>query len=150
MQHAPPLLIGLGNALRSDDGAGIQLAEAIAEQAPGIEVVLCHQLTPELAERISQARAVLFVDAWHTTDAAVNQPQLHPLEAANGGNPSGHDLTPRRLLALSTALYGACPPAWQLLIPGEQWQMGDQLSPRSTAACRDAMPLVLAWGARHA
>ena len=150
MQHDPPLLIGLGNALRSDDGAGIQLAEAIAEQAPGIEVVLCHQLTPELAERISQARAVLFVDAWNTADAAVNQPQLHPLEATNGGNPSGHDLTPGRLLALSTALYGACPPAWQLLIPGEQWQMGDQLSPRSAAACHEAVPLVLAWGARHA
>ena len=150
MPHTTPLLIGLGNRLRSDDGAGIQLAEAIAEQAPGIEVVLCPQLTPELADQVSQAIAVLFVDAWNTAGAAVNQLQLHPLQASACGDPSGHDLTPARLLALSTALYGTCPPAWQLLIPGEQWQVGDQLSARTAAACRDALPMVLAWGARHA
>ena len=159
MQHAAPLLIGLGNHLRSDDGAGIRLAEAIEAEASGIEVVQCHQLTPELAEPISRAKAVLFMDAWVAeagkTESAAHrsamlQPQLEPLEAAAGGDPSGHDLTPARLLALSTALYGACPPAWQLFIPGEQWQVGDELSARTAAACRDALPLVLAWCARHA
>ncbi|MEY3544190.1 MAG: hypothetical protein RLZZ106_1196 [Cyanobacteriota bacterium] len=147
MPHTPPLLIALGNRLRSDDGAGVRLAEVLEAQASGLEVLICHQLTPDLAEPINRTSAVLFVDAWA---AERQQPQLMPLEAASGGDPGGHALTPGGLLALCAALYGSCPPAWQLLIPGEQWQVGDQLSARTAAACRAALPLVLAWGARHA
>ena len=159
MQHGPPLLIGLGNRLRSDDGAGVRLAEAIEAQGSGLEVLICHQLTPDLAEPISRASAVLFMDAWvaaagkseaQASSPALLPPQLQPLKASASGDPSGHALTPAQLLALSRALYGSCPPAWQLLIPGEQWQVGEQLSAQTTAACREALPLVLAWGARHA
>ena len=159
MERTPALVIGIGNRLRSDDGAGIRLAEAIAEaidaQPTGMEVVLCDQLTPELAERISQASAVLFVDAQmgegsEATGCSPGAAQLQLLEASTSGNPGGHALTPAGLLALSAALYGSCPPAWQLLIPGEHWQVGDQLSARTAVACRNAVPMVLAWGARHA
>ena len=155
MARKQALVIGIGNRLRSDDGAGIRVAEALEAQATGLQVVVCDQLTPELAEPISQARAVLFIDAQMsdasepTAEAPVDaHPQ--PLDASNLGDPSSHALTPPRLLALSAALYGPCPPAWQLLIPGEQWQVGDQLSARTAAACRNAVPVVLAWGARHA
>lgn len=161
MERSQALVIGIGNRLRSDDGAGIRVAEAIeAQPTGGMQVVICDQLTPELAERISQARAVLFVDALvvdpplgEASDAMAHSPstaQLQPLEASTQGDPGGHALTPPRLLALSAALYGPCPPAWQLLIPGEQWQVGDQLSARTAAACRNAIPVVQAWGARHA
>ena len=155
MARNQALVIGIGNCLRSDDGAGIRVAEALEAQATGLQVLVCDQLTPELAEPISQARAVLFIDAQMsdasepTAEAPVDaHPQ--PLEASNLGDPSGHALTPPRLLALSAALYGPCPPAWQLLIPGEQWQVGDQLSARTAAVCRNAVPVVLAWSARHA
>ena len=155
MARNQALVIGIGNCLRSDDGAGIRVAEALEAQATGLQVLVCDQLTPELAEPISQARAVLFIDAQMsdasepTAEAAVDaHPQ--PLEASTHGDPSGHALTPQRLLALSAALYGPCPPAWQLLIPGEQWQVGDQLSAHTAAACRNALPVVLAWSACHA
>ncbi|MBD1195219.1 hydrogenase maturation protease [Vulcanococcus sp. Clear-D1] len=155
MKRSQALVIGIGNRLRSDDGAGIHVAEAIKAQPTGMHVVLCDQLTPELAECISQARAVLFVDAQmseadHAPAQSPSAAQLQPLEALASGDPGGHALTPPRLLALSAALYGPCPPAWQLLIPGEQWHVGDQLSARTAAACSNALPLVLAWGARHA
>jgi hydrogenase maturation protease len=155
MERMQALVIGIGNRLRSDDGAGIRVAEALEAQATGMQVVLCDQLTPELAEPISQAHAVLFIDAQmsdasEATAQAPSTAHLQPLEASTHGDPSGHALTPQRLLALSAALYGPCPPAWQLLIPGEHWQVGDQLSARTAAACRTAVPVVMAWGARHA
>jgi hydrogenase maturation protease len=155
MARNQALVIGIGNCLRSDDGAGIRVAEALEARATGLQVVLCDQLTPELAEAISQARAVLFIDA-QIRDASEPTAQapvgahLQPLEASTLGDPSGHALTPPRLLALSAALYGPCPPAWQLLIPGEQWKVGDQLSAHTAAACRNAVPVALAWSARHA
>ena len=155
MARNQALVIGIGNCLRSDDGAGIRVAEALEAQATGLQVLVCDQLTPELAEPISQARAVLFIDAQMSdasgpTAQATGGAHPQPLEASTHGDPSGHALTPPRLLALSAALYGPCPPAWQLLIPGEQWQVGDQLSAHTAAACRNALPVVLAWSACHA
>jgi hydrogenase maturation protease len=155
MARNQALVIGIGNGLRSDDGGGIRVAEALEAQATGLQVLVCDQLTPELAQPISQARAVLFIDAQMSdasepTAEAPSTAHLQPLEASTLGDPSSHALTPPRLLALSAALYGHCPPAWQLLIPGEQWQVGDQLSARTAAACRNAVPVVLAWSARHA
>lgn len=155
MARRQALLIGIGNRLRSDDGAGIRVAEALEAQATGMQVLVCDQLTPELAHPISQARAVLFIDAQmsdasEATAQAPSTAHLQPLEASTHGDPTGHALTPPRLLALSAALYGPCPPAWQLLIPGEHWQVGDQLSARTATACRNAVPVVLAWSARHA
>lgn len=155
MERSQTLVIGIGNGLRSDDGAGICVAEALEAHANNMQVLVCDQLTPELAEPISQARAVLFIDAQmrdasEPTAQAPGGAYLQPLESSPHGDPSGHALTPSRLLALSAALYGPCPPAWQLLIPGKQWQVGDRLSAETAAACRNAVPMVLAWGARHA
>ena len=155
MARRQALVIGIGNGLRSDDGAGICVAEALEAHANNMQVLVCDQLTPELAEPISQARTVLFIDAQMSdasepTAQAPGGAHLQPLEASTHGDPSGHALTPPRLLALCAALYGPCPPAWQLLIPGEHWQVGDQLSARTAAACRTAVPVVMAWGARHA
>ena len=59
------LVIGYGNALRGDDGAGYIAAELLREriQNPAVEVFSLHQLAPELMEPISRARQVIFLDA---------------------------------------------------------------------------------------
>ena len=80
MGGAQALVIGIGNRLRSDDGAAIQLAEQIAGRRAALQVLLCDQLTPELAEPIHQARAVLFVDAWMAEPPA-RHPHLAALQA---------------------------------------------------------------------
>ena len=149
MECAQALVIGIGNRLRSDDGTGIQLAESLATQMPALQVMLCAQLTPELTDPISQARVVLFVDAWKPETPSCH-PQLISLQASPSGDPSSHALTPSRLLALCQALYGTCPPAWQLLIPGQRWELGDELSCAAAAASAAALPLLLEWVAAHA
>ena len=59
------LVIGYGNPLRGDDGIGRVIAEHIAEtlRPEAIDVVVAHQLTPELTEPISRSGLVIFVDA---------------------------------------------------------------------------------------
>ena len=68
MQESLYLIIGVGNTLRRDDGAGILLAEAVAgalaEQGKAVEIRLLQQLLPEMAEEICEIKAqtVLIAD----------------------------------------------------------------------------------------
>jgi hydrogenase maturation protease len=138
------LVIGYGNTLRGDDGAGWRVAAALEALAlPQLEVAAVHQLTPELAARMASADAVVFVDA---CNGAVRQPlALEPLQAAAPLAPFSHQLSPRALLQLSEQLYGRRPPAWQLLIPAQAWAYRDGLSAGAAAAMEDAMALLLVW-----
>ena len=49
------LVIGYGNSLRGDDGIGPAVAQAFADEdaTECADVIVCHQLTPELAESIA-------------------------------------------------------------------------------------------------
>ena len=126
-QSAVLLVIGYGNTLRSDDGVGAKVAAAVAELGlPGVAALVRHQLTPELAEPISEARAVVFVDA--AVDAAT-EVQVRRLEPADGAQLMAHAADPRTLLAMAKQLFGRCPPAWWLTIPVENLEFGEELSP---------------------
>ena len=123
------LVIGYGNTLRSDDGVGAKVAAAVDELAlPGVTALVRHQLTPELAEPISEARAVVFVDAAADASTEVN---LRPLEPADGAQLMAHAADPRTLLAMAKQLFRRCPPAWWLTIPVENFEFGEELSPRA-------------------
>jgi hydrogenase maturation protease len=138
------VVIGYGNRLRRDDGAGPRLAEWLARRRrPGLVVRACHQLTPELVALLPAANRVLFIDA----ALALAGPRLQPLRPAppRAPEPCSHALTPQQLLALAQLLLGAEPVAWQLLIPAHQLQLGEGLSPATAAACRAARPLLRRW-----
>jgi hydrogenase maturation protease len=121
------LVIGYGNTLRKDDGVGPAVAETVAAlDLPGVEVLSCPLLTPELASPISDARVVLFVDA------AVDAPRevrLRRLAAAESTQVMAHAADPRTLLALSRELFGQTPEAWWLTIPVEDLAFGEGFSP---------------------
>lgn len=59
------LILAYGNPLRRDDGVGWVIGERLAEmlREDVADVRVLHQLTPELAEPISRAGAVIFIDA---------------------------------------------------------------------------------------
>ena len=83
-----------GNPLRGDDGVGWRVAEAVAAALPDAvaDVLTVHQLTPELAEPISRAERVIFIDA-----AAEGKPgavRCFAVEGAGGAPaPQGGALT---------------------------------------------------------
>jgi len=57
-------VVGVGNELRGEDGAGPHVALAIQQsRLRGVRVLITQQLAPELAESVSQAEEVIFVDA---------------------------------------------------------------------------------------
>jgi hydrogenase maturation protease len=120
------LVIGYGNTLRRDDGVGPRVAESVAALGlPGVQALACALLTPELAEPVARARAVVFVDA--AVDAP-RQVQLRSLEPAVSSPILAHAADPRTLLALARDVFGHAPLAWWLTIPAEDLGIGEELS----------------------
>jgi hydrogenase maturation protease len=131
------LIIGYGNALRGDDGAGYIAAELLSERIhdPEIEILSRHQLTPELMEPIAQARRVIFIDASISGRAGkVTRIPLHPAPACARFT---HHATPESLLAGAQALYGHTPEAVLYTIPGRFFETGDELTPSVRRAVND-------------
>lgn len=136
-QMSQLLVIGYGNTLRRDDGVGVKVAEAVgALNLPGVKVMTRHQLVPELAEEMSQARAVIFVDA---NAKATGNVKLRSIKPANVNQNFAHATDPRSLLALSRQVFGQNPKAWMLAIPAEDFGFGDGLSPRAEAGLKVAL-----------
>ncbi len=127
-QNSPAglLVIGYGNTLRSDDGVGPRVADAVTALAlPGVRALNCPLLTPELADPVSQARVAVFVDA------AVDAPrevQLRKLAPADTSQIMAHAASPATLLALARDVFGHAPDAWLLTIPAENIGIGEELS----------------------
>ncbi len=128
MELVKSLVIGYGNTLRSDDGIGVRVAEAVNDwHFPGVRSLARHQLTPELAAELAQVDLVIFVDACQDTNS--NNVKLHPLKPSASINFKSHYSDPRALLSLTQALFGNYPQAWWLIVPGVDFQLGDRLSP---------------------
>jgi len=137
------LIIGYGNTLRGDDGAGPRVAEAVAAMKyPGVCALVCPLLTPELADPISQARAVLFVDA--AVDAP-HQVRLRKLQPAKSAQIMSHAAEPRTLLALARDVFGRAPKAWWLTIPAVTFDFGGEFSPETQQGIAGALEKIQAW-----
>ena len=122
------LIIGYGNSLRQDDGAGLKLAELLTlachrsrVQATQLQV---QQLTPELVLDIArpEVQAVIFADT--RTMASDTDPWVQikplPINEKPGGKTGivGHYLTPETLLLYASVLYNRQPPSWLATVPG--------------------------------
>lgn len=130
------LVIGYGNELRSDDGAGLKVAERVARcQLPGVQSVACHQLVPELAVSVAAAGRVIFVDAAMDCDSVCVR-EVEPLLSTQAMT---HAVDPGALLELARILYQRSPPALTLTIPAEDFGFGSKLSDRCRRGMRTAL-----------
>jgi hydrogenase maturation protease len=120
------LVVGYGNTLRGDDGAGFRAAELIANTHPDIDCVAVTELTPELAETVSCYDTVLFVDASMNANDVLWRPVSPPPESDCFGS---HALTPETLLGLAIDLYDRCPGNTALVeIPAREFRYNEKLS----------------------
>ncbi|HHY86511.1 MAG TPA: hydrogenase maturation protease [Verrucomicrobia bacterium] len=137
MKPSNLLVIGYGNTLRGDDAVGVRVAEAIeALTIPGVRVIVAHQLTPELAQPLSETKQAVFVDAALTAETEVS---LKPIEPAAGAQIMAHTANPGALLALARELFGRCPAAWWLTIPIEDVGFSESLSPKASKGLKEAV-----------
>ena len=151
---APVLVIGYGNTLRGDDGAGRRAATLIGERGKGGEFGQCarplraiavHQLLPELAEDIAHAARVVFIDAYATSDAAAPL-RVEPIGGAEAASRCAHSGSPAALLALCAQLYGRSPQTWVVGIPAYDFAPGAAISPRTARHIDDAVAWCTAPG----
>jgi hydrogenase maturation protease len=132
---APLLILGCGNPLRGDDAVAWRAAELLADSLRDTDALVrtSHQLTPELAEAISQARQVIFLDA--DCGRRPGEVALRALKPASSlSELFTHQLTPERLLALAKRLYGRCPEAVLISVGAGSFDFGAALSPQVEAA----------------
>ena len=133
------VVLAIGNTLRGDDGVADHVADLLGARS-GMNVRRVHQLTPELAEDISHATAVVFVDA----DPAVAEARLDRLVPGPQRSPFTHSVTPGDLVLLAEQLYGFQGVAYLCHVPAENFTEGDSLSEVAEAGARAAAQCVLA------
>jgi hydrogenase maturation protease len=126
------LVIAIGNPERADDGVA---AEVCRMAGPGgWTVIETMELTPEMAERVSAARRVIFVDA----DYRGGAPSMEALgSAACLPGVLTHSLRPCDLVLTARRLFGFSGEAWLLRVPGVEFGLGNPLS--ETAKANAAM-----------
>ncbi len=135
-----PLVIGYGNTLRRDDGAGIRAAELVRERLAGVDVLTVHELQPDLAETVAARDTVMFLDASTGAETLLcvridPDSQDEPVRS--------HSLTPPQLLALCRILFGRAPgDAFLVGIPADDFAFGESLSVRTASFLDSCVALV--------
>ncbi|MBK1989288.1 hydrogenase maturation protease [Sphaerospermopsis aphanizomenoides BCCUSP55] len=122
------MVIGYGNELRGDDGIGNKIANAIESwHLLTVDSLAVHQLTPELAANLATTNLAIFVDA--SINCEPLDIQIKSLSPDTSNDINGHIGDPGSLLALTKFLYGHCPSAWLVTVPGFNFEISDRISP---------------------
>jgi hydrogenase maturation protease len=137
------LVIGYGNELRGDDAVGAKVAAEVAGwKLASLSTMVCHQLTPELADPIAAAERVIFVDATVAAAGGVTICEIGP--AGPSPDIMTHVVDPQMLLRLAKQVFGRCPRAWWLTIPVEKLDFGESLSPLAQRGLQEAVEKIRA------
>jgi hydrogenase maturation protease len=135
------LILACGNSLRGDDAVALHIARELRSGMCEAETTIhsSTQWTPELAEAISAADVVIFVDASAVLPpGAVQVRNVSPIPDAPGS--LSHRSSPTGLLALAQSLYKAIPSrAFLITIGAQSFELSEKLS----EPVRQAIPEVL-------
>lgn len=154
----PLAVIGYGNPDREDDGVawhilraltfklGLPAPESYEDEFPESELVdfaFYLQLTPEMAEEVSQYRYVCFVDA-HTGN--IPEPvRLIDVESEFQHSPFTHHLTPQSLLSMCENIYRKKPDAALVSVLGNRFLFSRILSEETAKLVPQAVELIWDW-----
>jgi hydrogenase maturation protease len=131
------LIIGFGNSLRRDDGAGPALANMVLanESFADIRIIETHQLTPELAEEVTapDVSAVIFMDS-RVVQGKIDEScrngdvELSHIDNIAASPSFSHQCDPSSVMTYAELLCGRKPPAWLISIPGVDFTHGEGFS----------------------
>lgn len=121
-----PVVIGFGNTLRKDDGAGVYAAERVAAEVGGVDVFVVHELTPELALSLSGRELVVFIDA-STRAAGLT---VRTVVAASLTHRPDHALLPDDIVSLCGGLFPPGPRnVLAIEVPAFDCAFGETMTP---------------------
>lgn len=140
-ENDPPVLIlGYGNILRRDDGVGWAAVRRLKDQLPPdfASVLTLPQLLPELAESVSRADLVIFIDAdFQLAPGKVKKRIIRHRKSRN--KTIGHHQTPDEILRLARDLYHCSPRAILFSVGGSDFSFGCKLSSPVRVALREVV-----------
>lgn len=149
MGVAPLLIIAIGNPSRGDDALGPALLERLGADGAAadgaVELLTDFQLQVEHALDLADRRAVLFVDAAWPTEGAAAGATLTRIGADQGASLTSHALRPQAVLQVCSVLRRPVPPAWQLAIVGQCFELGAPLSEAARAHLGQAVDIAHRW-----
>ena len=132
------VIIGYGNQLRSDDGVGIWVAQALQSmELEQVKSLAVHQLTPELADILANVDLAIFIDACLTTHST--QVELELITPNSDHIITTHTGNPPALLTFTQAVYGCSPRSWWVKIPAVNVDFGHKFSAVAQAGCAIAL-----------
>ena len=135
------LVIGYGNPLRGDDGAGPEAARRVERLGlPGVIVIECHQLLPEHAETLSHFDRAIFLDAHAELDGG--DIQVTAVTPSKDPQLGSHASDPASLLALADALYNRHPESTLIALPTRDFDLREGLSPLAEEGVGQAVSYV--------
>ena len=146
------LVLACGNPQRGDDGVAFQVVDCL--QRAGCDALaefFCQQQwTPDLAEPISHAEVVIFIDA--AVGAPAGLIECHRLQFDPSAElASTHHTSPQALLTLAQELYGKVPTrAYCITITGDSFELNETLSDRvrnAISLCAERVKALLAVAA---
>ncbi len=139
-QEWSTLLLACGNTLRRDDGVAREVAEEVEElNLPGLRVLSCDLLLPEMADPVSKSAQVIFVDA---VADATRQTRIDRVAPAQSPQLLAHHASPEIVLALARDVFGHAPTAFLVTIPAEDFGLGEGLSSTAEKGKREALRLI--------
>lgn len=126
------LLYGIGNVGRQDDGLGVRLIERLesAELPETFSLEANYQLNIEDALLISGFDLVLIADA--SAESKAEAPfSVRPVAPSAKVAFTTHAMAVEGVLSLCEELYGRHPRTFLLALPGYEWDVTEQLSPKA-------------------
>lgn len=161
---APWLVLAVGNPSRGDDALGPTLIERLLQDnidASDVEFLIDFQLQIEHALDLAGRRAVLFVDAARpgvvganlSNNTMVQTEQdiraagaaITPIHADEAVTPATHALCAEAVLHVAQLFDNTVPPAWQLAIEGQSFDLGEGLSEQAERHLCEALTLANRW-----
>ena len=145
----PVLVIGIGNELRGDDGAGIEVARRLRGLAAeaGIDVRAQQGEPAGLIDAWSGRKAVLVVDTMRSGAELGTicrfDASCEPLPAQLRGSPSTHALSLAEAIELARALEQLPPRVVVFAIEGQRFETGAALSDEVQAVIPKVAGMVL-------
>lgn len=136
---ADVLVVGYGNDLRSDDGAGRWVADRIEElDIAGVEVRSVAQLTPELALAISGRRLVVLVDASVDTEELT----VSDIDPSQGSGVMSHHGDPGTTISMAASVGSLPERAVLVSIPATDLGMGFSMSETTATSAEQAVATI--------
>jgi hydrogenase maturation protease len=141
------VVVGVGNAFRGDDGAGLAVVESLRPRVPaGVEVVSCEQEPSRLIDAWQGADAALVVDA---VQSGADPGTVQRFDASREPLPgrvfrsSTHAFTVGEAIELARALGTLPPRVLVYAVEGHAFQAGEGLTEPVETAVEAAAKAIL-------